>query len=85
MRFLGMRLLTQVLLSVCFVSLISLVFLNRCGIRSLKGETEEQILQPNSGKINNRINKITSTNYNIYWVLVKQLQITSKNNYSCYI
>lgn len=44
-RLLGMRLLTRLLLLVCSLSLISLLFLSRCGLNNLEPETEEQDTQ----------------------------------------
>jgi multisubunit Na+/H+ antiporter MnhB subunit len=46
LRVLGMRLLTRLLLLVCSLSLVSLLFLSRCG---LNVETEVQ-LDPGTGK-----------------------------------
>jgi hypothetical protein len=46
LRILGMRLLTRLLLLVCSLSLVSLLFLSRCG---LNVETEVQ-LDPGTGK-----------------------------------
>lgn len=44
-RLLGMRLLTRLLLLICSLSLISLLFLSRCGLNNLEPETEEQDTQ----------------------------------------
>lgn len=44
-RLLGMRLLTRLLLLVCSLSLISLLFLSRCGLNNLEPESEEQDTQ----------------------------------------
>lgn len=44
-RLLGMRLLTRLLLLVCSLSLISLLFLSRCGLNNLEPESEEQETQ----------------------------------------
>ncbi|KAK4883316.1 hypothetical protein RN001_006635, partial [Aquatica leii] len=44
-RLLGMRLLTRLLLLVCSLSLISLLFLSRCGLSSLEPDIEEQETQ----------------------------------------
>lgn len=41
-RLLGMRLMTRLLLIVCSLSLISILFLSRCGLNTLEPETEEQ-------------------------------------------
>lgn len=41
-RLLGMRLMTRLLLVVCSLSLISILFLSRCGLNTLEPETEEQ-------------------------------------------
>uniref|UniRef100_A0A1Y1JV19 Hexosyltransferase n=1 Tax=Photinus pyralis TaxID=7054 RepID=A0A1Y1JV19_PHOPY len=44
-RFLGMRLLTRLLLLICSLSLVSLLFLSRCGLGNLEPEVEEQETQ----------------------------------------
>ena len=44
-RVLGMRLMTRILLLVCSLSLVSILFLSRCGLNNLEPETEEQDTQ----------------------------------------
>ncbi|KAF5284864.1 hypothetical protein FQA39_LY16936 [Lamprigera yunnana] len=44
-RLLGMRLLTRLLLLVCSLSLVSLLFLSRCGLNNLEPEIEDQETQ----------------------------------------
>ncbi|GJQ87220.1 hypothetical protein Trydic_g8449, partial [Trypoxylus dichotomus] len=41
-RLLGMRLMTRLLLVVCSLSLISILFLSRCGLNTLEPESDEQ-------------------------------------------
>lgn len=59
-RLLGMRLMTRLLLVVCSLSLVSILFLSRCGLNTLEPETEEQEAAPAQAELPGNVTPLIS-------------------------